>query len=276
MPLTPEDVSNKRFTAVRLREGYDMGEVDQFLDEVEAELARLHAENDELRSKVEAAQKGESVEAPPRPEPEAKPEPEPEKEPEPEAEKESEPEAEKEPEPEAEKEPEPEAEKPAAKQPEPAKPEVAEDENVVAEFENIRVSTTAEASRAATRLLEMAGSNADVLVSEAQEEADKILREARSEAESLESETEEQRKHLMRDLEQEKAELNREVGQLREFEKSYRQELRDYFAKQLDALQGDGSASDGTSPGAGEPGAAQQPDQRSDQESGEPAGSSQS
>ena len=38
MPLTPEDVSNKRFTTVRLREGYDMGEVDQFLDEVEAEL----------------------------------------------------------------------------------------------------------------------------------------------------------------------------------------------------------------------------------------------
>ena len=38
MPLTPEDVSNKRFTPVRLREGYDMGEVDQFLDEVEAAL----------------------------------------------------------------------------------------------------------------------------------------------------------------------------------------------------------------------------------------------
>ena len=27
MPLTPEDVSNKRFTPVRLREGYDMGAV---------------------------------------------------------------------------------------------------------------------------------------------------------------------------------------------------------------------------------------------------------
>src|SRR6187200_715799 len=58
MPLTPEDVSNKRFTPVRLREGYDMGEVDQFLDEVEAELARLTAENDELRAKLAAAQSG--------------------------------------------------------------------------------------------------------------------------------------------------------------------------------------------------------------------------
>src|SRR6476659_4226034 len=58
MPLTPEDVSNKRFTPVRLREGYDMGEVDQFLDEVEAELARLTKENEDLRSKLSAAQQG--------------------------------------------------------------------------------------------------------------------------------------------------------------------------------------------------------------------------
>ena len=41
MPLTPEDVQNKQFTTVRLREGYDMQEVDEFLDEVEAELVRL-------------------------------------------------------------------------------------------------------------------------------------------------------------------------------------------------------------------------------------------
>ena len=54
MPLTPEDVSKKRFTPVRLREGYDMGEVDQFLDEVESELERLLKENEDLRSKVTA------------------------------------------------------------------------------------------------------------------------------------------------------------------------------------------------------------------------------
>src|SRR6478672_5721385 len=63
MPLTPEDVSNKRFTPVRLREGYDMGEVDAFLDEVEAELSRLHRENDDLRSKLAAA----TGDAPPAP-----------------------------------------------------------------------------------------------------------------------------------------------------------------------------------------------------------------
>src|SRR6188472_2523822 len=88
MPLTPEDVSNKRFTAVRLREGYDMGEVDQFLDEVEAELTRLVAENDELRAKLEAAQSGTPVpESRQAPEQEKTKEPEPEEsEPEPEAE----------------------------------------------------------------------------------------------------------------------------------------------------------------------------------------------
>src|SRR3954470_19608482 len=58
MPLTPQDVSNKRFTPVRLREGYDMGEVDQFLDEVESELARLNGENDELRKKLSGADGG--------------------------------------------------------------------------------------------------------------------------------------------------------------------------------------------------------------------------
>ena len=75
MPLTPEDVSNKRFTPVRLREGYDMGEVDQFLDEVEAELARLTRENEDLRQKLSVAQQGGAVAAPA---PVAEPEPEPE------------------------------------------------------------------------------------------------------------------------------------------------------------------------------------------------------
>ena len=50
MPLTPEDVANKQFTSTRLKPGYDETEVDEFLDEVEAELTRLYRENDELRS----------------------------------------------------------------------------------------------------------------------------------------------------------------------------------------------------------------------------------
>jgi DivIVA domain-containing protein len=45
-------VHKKTFTPVRLREGYDMGEVDQFLDDVESELTRLIEENDDLRTKT--------------------------------------------------------------------------------------------------------------------------------------------------------------------------------------------------------------------------------
>lgn len=54
MPLTPEDVRNRRFkTAFR---GYDETEVDTFLDEVEVELTRLQGEQDDLRKRLQAAQ----------------------------------------------------------------------------------------------------------------------------------------------------------------------------------------------------------------------------
>src|SRR5919107_3342990 len=52
MPLNPEEVVNKRFSPTKFRQGYDEEEVDEFLDEVVAELRRLNAENDELRSKL--------------------------------------------------------------------------------------------------------------------------------------------------------------------------------------------------------------------------------
>ena len=54
MPLTASDVANKQFTTVKLREGYNMEEVDGFLDEVEAELGRLHREIDDLTAKAAA------------------------------------------------------------------------------------------------------------------------------------------------------------------------------------------------------------------------------
>src|SRR5690348_3854436 len=55
MPLTPEDVQNKRFSTVRFKVGYDEEEVDAFLDEVEAELRRLLTENSDLRTAPRAA-----------------------------------------------------------------------------------------------------------------------------------------------------------------------------------------------------------------------------
>lgn len=56
MALTPEDVVNKRFQPTKFREGYDQDEVDDFLDEVVAELRRLHEENSELRGQLTQCQ----------------------------------------------------------------------------------------------------------------------------------------------------------------------------------------------------------------------------
>jgi DivIVA domain-containing protein len=221
MPLTPEDVSNKRFTPVRLREGYDMGEVDQFLDEVEAELSRLTRENDDLRSKLSAAQGGAPVQAERAPEP-VKVE---------------------------EKAPEPVAAPAPAAAPVAASP-----------AETIRVETVPQASNAAARLLEIATRNADELVDEAKAEADKIVGEARTKAERLESEskskadrlesdartraqmldpeTAERRQQMFGDLEKERDKLNAEVENLRSFEREYRSRLKSYFSQQLEALSG--------------------------------------
>ena len=230
MPLTPEDVSNKRFTPVRLREGYDMGEVDQFLDEVEAELARLTRENDDLRTKLSAAQSG-AVEAAPAPTPEP-PAPEP-----------------------VAATPEPE---PVPTQQTPAVGAVA------AGVETIRVETVGDASNAAARLLELASRNADQLVEDAKSEADKIVGEARTKAErlegesktnadkleadargraqSLDAETAERRTQLFGDLERERDTLSHEVDNLRAFEREYRSRLKTYFSQQLEALETSGSA----------------------------------
>lgn len=231
MPLTPEDVSNKRFTPVRLREGYDMGEVDQFLDEVEAELARLTQENDDLRAKLAAAQAGGSSAAfdvPTQLAPVPEPTPEP---------------------------PAP-VEVPAPVEPVAAAPVAAP---VAGGVETIRVETVPEASNAAARLLEIATRNADELVEDAKNEADKIVGEARTKSERLESEakvkadrlesdartraemldseTAERRTQLFGDLEKERDKLSAEVETLRSFEREYRSRLKSYFTQQLESLQ---------------------------------------
>jgi len=228
MPLTPEDVSNKRFTPVRLREGYDMGEVDQFLDEVEAELARLTKENEDLRTKLSAAQgAGGTTSLAPIPTPIPEPEPVPVV---------------------VEKAPEP------VTAPQPAVPAAQ------GGVETIRVETVPEASNAAARLLEIATRNADEMVEDAKNEADKIIGEARTKAERLESEartkaervesdartraqmldseTSERRAQLFGDLEKERDKLNVDVENLRSFEREYRSRLKTYFTQQLESLTG--------------------------------------
>lgn len=227
MPLTPEDVSNKRFTPVRLREGYDMGEVDQFLDEVEAELARLYKENEDLKAQLANAGR-DAVAAP------------------------------------VAKAPEP------IRAPEPAPAPVVPATPAPAAVQEIKVSTVAEASSAAAKLLEIATRNADELVATAKDEADSIVGGARTKAERLEaetkvradrmesdartraqmldSETEAKRREALGTLEKDKEKLNGEIESLRVFEREYRSRLKSYFSQQLAALDGD--ISGGEMPGS--------------------------
>ena len=228
MPLTPEDVRNKRFTPVRLREGYDMGEVDQFLDEVEAELERLTVENDELRARVAAASSGEPTglipvqETAPQPAVQAQPEPEPEPVRPPE--------------------------------PEPSIPSLSS----VPTGATSTTPTMGDASVAAARLLEIASANADQLMEQAKEEADRIVGEARAKAEritnesrgkadrletdariraqKLDDETNERRQAAVATIERERYELQREIEHLRAYEREYRARLKNYFQSQLDQL----------------------------------------
>jgi len=240
MPLTPEDVRSKRFTPVRLREGYDMGEVDQFLDEVEAELERLYKENNDLRTKLESAQSGggspvvtKPVETPaPAPAPPPTPAPAPPPPP------------------------------PTTQMGPPVpQPNTSEAQAAAAEAGVTRTpGTVAEASSAAARLLEIATRNADELVNDAKDQADRIIGEARTKAERVEAEskakadrveadartraekldheTAERRNQLFGSLERERDKLAKEVEELRAFEREYRSRLRAYFEGQLAVLDG--------------------------------------
>ena len=226
MPLTPEDVSNKRFTPVRLREGYDMGEVDQFLDEVEAELARLTKENDDLRSKLSSAQSGglapTETYSPP---------------------------VQRQPEPEPVPTPVPAA--PAAEAPQTIRVEtVPEASNAAARLLEIATNNADElvedAKNQADKIVGEARTKAERLESEAKGKADRLETDARARSQMLDAETSERRAQLFGDLEKERDKLNLDVENLRSFEREYRSRLKTYFTQQLEALNG---PSESTGPG---------------------------
>jgi len=221
MPLTPEDVANKQFTSTRLKPGYDETEVDEFLDEVEAELTRLYRENDELRSKLTTAQRqlaegggdaGTTVQAaPPVPVPAPQPPPPP---------------------------PPPPAPVPAP---------VAQ------------APSGANVSETATGILALAQRTADEHVSEARIQADRIIGEARTRADQLKREADDKHRQMIGSLENERVTLEREVEKLRTFEREYRSRLKSYLESQLRELDGRTTQAPGGSVPGGAPAAGGQP-----------------
>lgn len=217
MPLSPDDVVNKRFSATKFRQGYDEEEVDEFLDEVVAELRRLTSDNEDLKAKLAACERrvseltrgGASV-AQPAAEPEpvaAAPEPTPAPAPE--------------PEPEPAPAPPPPAPTPIAAQLGPQGPEGA-------------AGMLALAQRLHDEHVEAGRSEGAKIVNEAKEHADRLVREA-----------EEKQRRTLGNLEQERAVLERKVEELRAFERDYRRRLKAYLEGQLRDLEALPSASEG-------------------------------
>ncbi len=215
MPLTPEDVSNKRFTPVRLREGYDMGEVDQFLDEVESELARLLKENEDLRGKLTAAQRGGGAPA------EAAP---------------------------AEKPAEPAPVVAAAPREEIKVTTIGEASSAAARLLELATrnadEVVGEAKDEADRIIGAARTKAERLEAETKTKTDRLEQDARTRSQMLDSETAAKRRELFGELEKEKERLDSEVENLRAFEREYRSRLKSYFTQQLQTLDGNGEGGD--------------------------------
>ncbi|MEU8570524.1 DivIVA domain-containing protein [Streptomyces pathocidini] len=255
MPLTPEDVRNKQFTTVRLREGYDEDEVDAFLDEVEAELTRLLRENEDLRAKLAAATRAaaqnqqQGMRKPPEPQDR------------------------------------PGAPVPAAisgPQPVPPQQQMGPPQlpggapqlpagpgghgphgpgpmgqggpmggpmgGPGGPGQHLPQQQGGPGGDSAARVLSLAQQTADQAIAEARSEANKIVGEARSRAEGLERdarakadalERDAQEKHrvAMGSLESARATLERKVEDLRGFEREYRTRLKSYLESQLRQLE---------------------------------------
>ncbi|HEX7187080.1 MAG TPA: DivIVA domain-containing protein [Actinomycetes bacterium] len=218
MPLTPEDVANKQFTSTRLKPGYDETEVDEFLDEVEAELTRLYRENDELRSKLAAAGRQQPAEG-------------------------------------GGSAPAPAVDPRLAQENEELRAKLSTVQRQLAEASS-RPATTQQvappapaptpaaaqqgggASETATGILALAQRTADEHIAEARTQADRIISEARNRADQLKREAEDKHRQAIGSLETEKSSLERKVEGLRAFEREYRGRLKTYLEGQLRELEG--------------------------------------
>lgn len=202
--LTADDVLNKKFQATKFREGYDQDEVDDFLDEVVNTLRETQSENEDLKSKLAAAERRiaelsrQGAQAAQAPKPEAdKPAPAPV--------------------PAAAPAPAPVATAPVAPQRQ-SEPE------------------------SATGMLALAQKLHDDYVRSGQEEGDRIVNEAKGQAQRIVREAEETSARTLSELEQERSILERKIDELRVFERDYRTRLKSYLENLLGDLDNRASA----------------------------------
>jgi DivIVA domain-containing protein len=266
MPLTPADVHNVAFSKPPIgKRGYNEDEVDAFLDLVEAELARLIEENEDLREQVgQLEQRLDNAQADledarqqraqaPMAAPQGPPPTQQIRPVEP---------------PQPPRQPEPQQRPMAAMGGGDAEmgggdhhvqaakvlglaQEMAD--RLTAEAKNEADSMLADARSKSEQLLSEARTKSDGLVNDARARAETMLNDARTRAETLErqsrdkasslvSEAERKQTEIIGTITRDKSVLEKKIDELRTFEREYRTRLKTYLESQLRDLEGRGSA----------------------------------
>jgi DivIVA domain-containing protein len=225
MTLTLDDVRNKRFRMAR-KSGYEVLEVDEFVDEVEESFAQLIEENQNLKKQVEALKA-----APPPPQHTAAP-----------------------------PAPTVQAPPPPPRQPAPAQPQsgtivvttgkeasaavvrlvemsTEQAERLVEEATEDANRIREEANRTAHQLTTDARTRAERVESEARVNAERLQADALGRAEKLDREIESRRGEMFGDLERQRDDLTAAVASLRNFETAYRTNLTSHLRKQIETLE---------------------------------------
>lgn len=234
--LTADDVLNKKFQPTKFREGYDQDEVDDFLDEVVNTLRVVGSENEELKAKLEAAERRvaelSSGSAPSAPE-----------------EAPAEQTAQFSPVTGAQDEGTEQAESAETDQASPEESSAAETSAPSAPSAQTGQLSAQDAAGAAggdepasaTGMLQLAQRLHDEYVNNGKTEADRLISEAQAEGERLTREADEQRNRTLSQLEGERSLLERKIDELRVFERDYRTRLKSYLEGLLSDVEGRGS-----------------------------------
>jgi len=206
MPLTPADVHNVAFKKPSIgKRGYDEDEVDAFLDVVEAELARLIEENNDLTSRLAAYEAGSPSLVKKAPA----------------------------------EEPAPQAAPAVA----PAPAASGADGHVqAARLLGLAQETadrlTAEAKAESDRVLADAKSQSEALITDATTRAEAAERDSRIRADSLDKEAQSKYDEVLGKLADERVTLEKKIEDLRVYEREYRGRLKSWISEQLAQLDG--------------------------------------
>lgn len=208
MALTPEDVVNQKFTITKFRDGYDLDQVDDFLDTIVEELRQHEQEKAELNEQIERLT-GELEEA------------------------------------RAEAAQASEAAQAAQTTEAAPEREAAEDRTIVVDAPAAAPAETAVASSSnqndaikSSAMLQLALELHDKHIHEGEEKRDQLIRDAQETSKQLIEEAQKQRADELRLLSTERAEIGTKIKDLREFEGEYRSTLRSYIQSQLRGLDG--------------------------------------